>query len=164
MLHHKADSTSALGWISHASRSRQPCIQNVTRAYAAMLTFCLPASFTITSSHIPGEQNIGADALSRPAQFSSWRAVHRVAPTLESLPHYQVPRELLSHLHWIVSQPATGDQLEKATLGLLESALLISTPGARRKDSTTPPSSTPRWKRRARSSRRTRKNSRKVKA
>ena len=163
VFHHKADNTSALGWISHASRSRHSIIQNVTRAYAAMLTFCLPSSFTITSSHIPGKLNVGADALSRPYQFSTWAAVYQAEPSLAPLPLYQVPSALLLHLRSIVLQPATGDQLERATLELLGNVHLTSTPGARPKDSMTPRSNTLHRRKRARSSRRTRKRSRKAK-
>ena len=60
-----ADNTSALGWIAHASRSRRDVIQNIARAYAALLTFSAPSLFTVHTDHIAGTLNDTADALSR---------------------------------------------------------------------------------------------------
>ena len=163
VFHLQADNTSALSWMAHASRSRQFRIQNLTRAYAALLTFAYPSTFSVTSSHIPGRDNVAADALSRPLQYPTLQSVHQVAPCTTHLPLYRPPSELLSHLHWVVSAPATGEQLESATLKLLQIELHTSGDGAHPGVSPTSPSSTPPRKRRESSSRRTRRRSWKAK-
>ena len=93
-LHLKADNTSALSWMWHASRSRRSEVQNITRGFAAFLTFFRPNAFAISRSHIPGVDNIQADTLSRPVQFPTWAQVHEKCPDLSLLPHYQIPLEL----------------------------------------------------------------------
>ena len=157
ILHLRADNTSALSWMAHASRSRQPHVQDITRGYAAFLTFFLPNTFAVQRSHIPGVDNTQADALSRPLQFPSWESVHSLCPDLIPLPPYRVPPELLSHLLWLVSSPPIGAQLENATLALQRLAPTTLPAGAHIAASTTSPSPTRRRRRRARSSRRTRR-------
>ena len=157
VLHFLADNTSALGWIHHASRSRRPVIQSIARAFAALLTFPSAAAFTITSAHIPGVKNVGADALSRPRQFPSWTSTHQECPELLPLQAYRIPGALLSHLRWIVSAPPTVGQLEPATLALLSLEPTTLSLGLHRRDSMTSLSPTRRPPTRVASSRRTRR-------
>ena len=160
-FHFKSDNTSALGWMSHASRTRRSTVQNLARAYAALLTFVSPASFAVSSSHIPGVHNTAADALSRPLQFPSLQDVHSLCPELATCLLYRPPSELLSHLFWLVSQPATGEQLESATIELQQVALPILDPGVKPEASKISLLPTPARRKRARSSRRTPRKSRK---
>ena len=155
VFHFRSDNTSALGWMSHASRTRRSTIQNLARAYAALLTFVMPSRFVVNSSHIPGKDNIEADVLSRPLQFPSLQDTQALCPRLRGLPLYRVPSALLSHLFLVVSNPVTGEQLESATLALQQIELLISSNDVMPKDSTTLPSSSPPPRKRARSSRHT---------
>ena len=157
ILHLRADNTSALSWMQHASRSRHPRVQDITRGFAALLTFFRPNTFAVLRSHISGADNTQADALSRPIQFPSWDSVHRLCPDLIPLPPYQLPSALLSHLLWLVSSPPTGAQLESATLALQQLAPVISPAGVTTAASTTSPSPTPPPRKRVRSSRRTRR-------
>ena len=147
----------------HASRSRGSAVQNLTRAYAALLTFIFPSTFTVTCSHIPGRLNVAADALSRPIQFPYFQDVLSMRPELAPLPLCPPPSALLSHLLWLVSSPATGEQLENATLQLQRTAHPISVGGALSSVSATWLSNQLLPKKRARSSRRTRRKSRKSK-
>ena len=155
ILHLRADNTSALSWMTHASRSRTPHVQDITRGYAAFLTFFRPNTFAIQRSHIPGADNTQADTLSRPLQFPSWTSVHDLCPDLRPLPPFQIPSNLLSHLLWLVSLPPTGAQLENATLALQRLAPTTSPAGALTGASMTLPSPSPRPRKRVRSSRRT---------
>ena len=157
VLHFLADNTSALGWIHHASRSRRPVIQAISRAFAALLTFPSASTFTITSAHIPGVKNVGADALSRPTQFSTWSAAHTACPELAPLQAYRIPGRLLSHLRWLVSAPQIEGQLEPATLALLSLEPTTLSLGLRRRDSMTSHSPTRPLRTRGASSRRTRR-------
>ena len=152
-----ADNTSALGWISHASRSRRSTIQNIARAYAAVLTYLAPSKFVVTTAHIPGVDNVAADALSRPDQFPTWTSTAAISPELAQLTAYRIPAGLLSHLLWLVSSPQTGDQLESATTALLSLELRTLSIGEGSTDLRTSLSSVPRRRKRARSSRRTRR-------
>ena len=152
VFHFRSDNTSALGWMSHASRTRRSTIQNLARAYAALLTFVMPSRFVVTSSHISGKDNVEADALSRPLQFPSLLDTQALCPRLHGLPLYRVPSALLSHLFWVVSNPVTGEQLESATLALQQIEPRTSRIGVKQKDSPTPLSSSPPPKKRARSS------------
>ena len=152
-----ADNTSALGWMWHASRTRRPTIQNITRAYAALLTFSAPSTFTVQSEHIAGVDNDAADALSRPDQFPTWSSANTLCPELKPLQAYRLPLGLLSHLRWLVSDPHTGEDLETKTRKLLSLELTTLSPGARNADSATSLSRPRPKKRRRTSSRRTRK-------
>ena len=162
VLRFRADNTSALGWMAHASRTRRPAIQNLARAYAALLTFAAPSSFTVSSDHIPGVDNDAADALSRPDQFPTWSSATKISPELTTLTAYRIPSELLSHLLWLVSSPQTGAQLETTTSALLSLGLTTLSVGAKNADSQTSLSRAPRKRRRPRCSQRTRKTSRKA--
>ena len=157
VLRFLADNTSALGWMAHASRTRRAVIQNLARAYAALLTFAAPSTFTVISAHLPGLDNVAADALSRPDQFPTWSSATKLCPELTTLTAYRIPSELLSHLLWLVSSPQTGERLELTTLKLLSLELTTLSPGALAGDSQTSLSRTPRKRRRAKSSPRTRK-------
>ena len=157
VLYFLADNTSALGWMVHASRTRRPVVQSICRAYAALLTFVCPSTFAINPDHIAGLDNIGADALSRPLQFPTWSAADKACPALGQLQAYQIPFELLLHLHWIVSEPLTGDRLEPATVKLLSLALNTLSTGGHRRDSATSLLSTQHPRKQGKSSRRTRK-------
>ena len=100
-----ADNTSALGWISHASRSHQSTIQNIACAYADILTFLTLSKFVVTTAHIPGVENIAADVLYRPYKFPTWTSTAAISPELCPLMAYWIPVELLLHLLSLVSSP-----------------------------------------------------------
>ena len=157
ILHLRADNTSALSWMHHSSRSQRPLVQDITRGYAAFITFFMPNTFAIMRSHIPGSLNDQADTLSRPWQYPTMRQVHSQCPDLAPLPGYHIPSPLLSHLLWLVSQPQTGEQLESATIALRSLEPVILSPGALPGAFPTPPSPSHPRRKRARSSQRTRR-------
>ena len=158
-----ADNTSALGWIAHASRSRRDVIQNIARAYAALLTFSAPSLFTVHTAHIAGIHNDAADALSRPAQFPTWSSASAKCPSLDQLTAYRIPVELLSHLLCAVLGTQTKEPLELSTIKLLGLELNTLSTGGYRKDLQTSLSSTHPHKTPVRSYQRSRKRSRKKK-
>ena len=130
-----SDNTSALGWMAHESRTRRLTVQNIARVYAAILTCLTPSIFTVITEHVTGVQNDAAEALSRPSQFTTWSSTRLVIPELSPLTAYRILVELLSHLHWLVSVPQTGDLLESTTTILRSLDLTIVSNGANQSDS-----------------------------
>ena len=100
------DTNGALGWMAHESRT--PTIQNITFAYATMITFHAPSIFIIIAKHTTGLQNDGVNALS----------ASLVSPELSPLMAYWIPVGMLLYLHFLVSISQTGDLLKSATTAL----------------------------------------------
>ena len=61
----RSDNTSALSWLQHSARTKNPVARRLSRFLIQML---LQAHFQgkIVSSHIPGKENDEADCISRP--------------------------------------------------------------------------------------------------
>ena len=98
MIKFLADNIIALGWMSHASRSRRDTIKNIARAYAALLIFTAPSTISVVTNHIPGIGNVAADDLFRPIQLPTWSSVDLVNPKLKPLTAYKIPADLLLQL------------------------------------------------------------------
>ena len=113
-----ADNTSALSWLTYASRSRRPAVQRLARFCSALLFFDAFQG-KLTASHIAGARNEAADALSRPQLFPTWASVIAQCSHLSGLQAYQVPSELLSVLSSLVSSKPT-----EATYATLTTRLL----------------------------------------
>ena len=159
VFHCLADNTSALSWMAKASRSRRPIVQRAARAYAALLTFAAAFPFRIQSSHIPGIDNVAADALSRYHQFPTWSSCSKAAPELRGLTRYLLPPELLSFLLSTASAKPTEETSETQISALLSLEPTTLLRGARGGDSATSASPRPHQGMRGTSSRRTRKTS-----
>lgn len=113
-----ADNTSALSWMRYAARSHRPVVRDLSRFFMA-LTLACPISFKLSGRHIQGKKNVGADALSRPADFPTWACATRAHSPLKTCQAYRVPSELLSSIAMIISAAKTGEEYEPAMTRLL---------------------------------------------
>ena len=109
-----SDNTTALSWMLVASRTKNPLLQGLARLGSALLVRAAALLTKVVPLHIPGVQNIEADALSHP--------VTKASPSLESLEsvilrHSQLrtchvcllPFELLDH-HDCIRDYLTADR------------------------------------------------------
>jgi len=113
-----ADNTSALSWLRYAARSHRPLVRELSR-FAMGLTLASPLSFKLSGRHIKGTLNVGADVLSRPADWPTWASATKEHSPLGTCQAYRVPFELLSELATIVSSAKTGEAFEPETTALL---------------------------------------------
>lgn len=108
----RGDNTSAISWFAHAARSHSPAVQRLTRlATALLVSHTVPSQ--ITTNHIPGWQNTGADALSRPTQYPTWASVIEQCSELADCKAYRLPRRLLSLLSSLISSTSTEVEFEQ---------------------------------------------------
>jgi hypothetical protein len=121
-----SDNTSALSWMSHASRSLNPTASCLARFLTALQVY-LPLQAHLTGCHLPGQQNTGADVLSRVHQYPSWGSVIAACSLLEALPAYRLPRKLLLTMHSALSSTQTEDWSAKKMTELwkLEPRILL---------------------------------------
>ena len=97
-----ADNTTALSWLQHPDRVKRVGNRNLVRFLTSMV---LHRDFPlqISSLHIPGVQNVEADALSRFTNNPSWVSlINDVSLDLRLMTAYQVPQSLLTFL-WSLS-------------------------------------------------------------
>ena len=116
-----ADNTSALSWASHPTRTRTSQIKRLGSALNYLIfsaTDLLPIALPF--SHIQGELNSKADALSRLEKFPTWESIWTTFPSMRRLLLYRVPSTLISLIKSILSGTSTEEQLRLATLKLLK--------------------------------------------
>ena len=148
IIHIRGDNTTALSWFSHAARSHSAPVRRLTRFAAALLTFN-DLQVQLTSSHIRGIHNVGADALSRPSRFPTWASVIRQCSELATCTAYHLPLPVLSLLSSFLSCKPPEGRLETLTTRLWTLAVPSLPPGAT--DTTSmPPRSPPSRGRRSR--------------
>ena len=113
-----ADNTSALSWLSHASRTKRPQVRNLARLLTGLFLFRnLPIQ--ISGLHIPGTTNKEADRLSRFSDHPSWASlIDDASLDLRNLSSHQVPRKLLTIVWSIVSHQRTADTSEQIMTNL----------------------------------------------
>ena len=80
-----SDNTSALSWMSVASRTPDPLLQGLARLGAALLVRAAALLTKVVPSHIAGKLNIEADALSRPVESKGHRHCQQRIPSLDSV-------------------------------------------------------------------------------
>ena len=118
-----------------ASRTKNPLLQGLARLGSALLVRAAALLTKVVPLHIPGVQNIEADALSRP--------VTKASPTLELLEsvilrHSQLrtchvcllPFELLTTIASVITSPRTVEKYKDVTTSLLTLAPTILSTGA----------------------------------
>ena len=113
-----ADNTSALSWLRYAARSHRPAVRDLSR-FAMALTLGCSVPMKLSSRHIAGKNNHGADALSRPSECPTWACATKQCCQLRTCQAYRVPHELLSALATIVSCSRTEEVFEPPTTALL---------------------------------------------
>ena len=100
----QADNTSALSWMKHASRSRDPHIVNLSHLLSSLVFFfnqSTPSNFS--SEHLAGTLNEEADALSRPQLYPTYQDVFAAFPSMKALPAFRPPRSLISIINSCIS-------------------------------------------------------------
>ena len=116
----EADNTSALSWMRHASRSRDPHIVSLCHFYSHLVfsfNNLFPSRFD--GQHLAGKLNVQADALSRPQDFPSYQSIFNTFPAMQSLPAYRVPPLLISAINASLLNTSTKATLNAATRKLL---------------------------------------------
>ena len=113
-----ADNTSALSWLSHASRTKRPRVRNLARLLTSLL-LSRDLPIQVSGMHIPGETNRDTDRLSRFSEHPSWVSLMRDASlNYQNLPAYRVPRKLLTIAWSAVSNSQIADTSEQVTTAL----------------------------------------------
>ena len=128
-----ADNTSALSWMTHASRSREPKLVNLVYLLSH-ITFHFNSihASRFDASHIQGKLNVQADALSRPQDHPSYLNVFNSYPEMKSLPAYRVPQRLLSAINACLSSLSTRVPSKPEIAALFSvklSSLQLTAPG-----------------------------------
>jgi hypothetical protein len=104
----RGDNTSALSWMRHSTRARNPTVRHLSRFLVALL---LQEEFPgmISGVHIPGPVNVEADCLSRPVSVApTWASAIEQCLAIRMCQAYLVPPELLSALSVLLSSPKTA--------------------------------------------------------
>ena len=114
----QADNTSALSWLCYASHSHQPIMRELSH-FALGLTLASPIPPKLVGSHIKGDLNLGADALSWPKEYTTWACATKQHSPLGTCQAYQVLHELLPVLAMIVTLAKTGVAYKPPTTALL---------------------------------------------
>jgi len=131
-----SDNTSALSWMSHASRSLTPTVSRLARFLTALQVY-LPLQSSLTGRHLPGRQNIGADVLSRVHQYPSWGSATAACSHLAALPAYRLPRRLLLTMLSATLSMQTEDWSERRMIELWKLEPLIFPTGSLAMDTRT---------------------------
>lgn len=118
------DNTTAVSWMSIASRTKDPLLQGLARLGSALLVEASQLLMKVCPKHHPGNQNGAADALSRP-QLQGNDHENSLASVIEEWSQLQtcriclLPFKLLSKIALTLKEPPTGDQYGRVTTDLL---------------------------------------------
>jgi hypothetical protein len=125
-----SDNTSALAWMSYASRTPDPLLQGLARLGAALLVRAAAFLTKVVPSHIAGKLNIEADALSRPVASTGNKQGQQRIPSLDSVIAEcsrlrtcricLLPSALLRRIASVTSSQPTEDTFEQITTSLLK--------------------------------------------
>jgi hypothetical protein len=117
-----SDNTTALAWMSLASRTPDPLLQGLARLGSALLVHANRLLTKVDPVHIAGVQNREADALSRPMEkaatqeLESLTSVFNECSRLQTCQVYLLPSPLLRTIASICSgQPIEGTYDELTT-------------------------------------------------
>lgn len=133
----RADNTSALSWLRYAARSHRRPIRNLAYFLHGFILVSQTSETTnFTGAHIPGTDNVVADAVSRPEKFHSMGSVIDEFCQLATCQPYQVPFGLLSTLARWISCDKIAVRFELEMTNLLKLVPRPFPPGARDRAST----------------------------
>jgi len=82
-----ADNRSALSWMWFASHSHSPPVHHLAHFAMALILFT-DVQAQIMGVHLPGKENVGADALSHVHQFPLWGSAITACSQLQGLLAY----------------------------------------------------------------------------
>lgn len=123
VIHLLSDNTSALAWMSVASRTKDPNLQALARVASALLVQASRVLTKIVPLHIPGVQNEVADALSRPnmmdQQIPSLDSVITQWSQLQICDIFLLPCRLLHKIGSLLSSQPNVGTYEQTTTELL---------------------------------------------
>ena len=131
------DNMTALSWMTLAARTKDPMLQGLARLGAALLVRASELLTKVCPTHIPGEQNGPADAISRPQKRENC-SLDSVIATWSQLQTCRVcllPYDLLSTIASVISCPPIGGQYEPITMELLKLEPIFLPLGVRQWDS-----------------------------
>jgi hypothetical protein len=120
-----SDNTSALSWMSVASRTPDPLLQGLARLGAALLVRAAALLTKVVPSHIAGKLNIEADALSRPVDSKGQQQIPSLASVIDECSRLRtcriclLPFALLQRIASVTSSQQNGDTFEQITINLL---------------------------------------------
>ena len=125
-----ADNTSALSWLSYASRTKRTGVRNLARFLTQLF---LHKNFPLQMGkhlHIAGLLNVDTDKLSRFSKHPSWAALMQdISLDLKGLTPYRVPSNLLLHLWRLTSATEIVDTSDTEMTRLWRPELLPLQPG-----------------------------------
>ena len=131
------DNMTALSWMTLAARTKDPMLQGLARLGAALLVRASELLTKVCPTHIPGEQNGPADAISRPQKRENC-SLDSVIATWSQLQTCRIcllPYDLLSTIASVISCPPIGGQYEHITMELLKLEPIFLPLGVREWDS-----------------------------
>ena len=121
IFQHDADNTTALSWMKHASRSRQPFQINLAFLLSHLIfIFNQQVPSRHDPNHLAGKNNIRADALSRPQDYPTYEAVFTAFPILRAIQAYRVPRKLISLINSCLSTTLMKEPPRQEIASLLQ--------------------------------------------
>jgi hypothetical protein len=141
----RTDNTSALSWLQHAARAKDPIVRRLSRFLIQMI---LQAHFPgkIVSTHIPGKDNDEADCVSRPvSRAPTWESVMQQCSNLRPCMGYRPPLPLLLALSRLLSLRSSEvvSATEMIELLTLEPTILYNGSKTNKSRDPTSPSSSP---------------------
>jgi hypothetical protein len=126
-----ADNTSALSWFKYAAHSHQQAIHNLAYLCHCLIVFSHTTEFaTFKGQHIPGKENIEADALSCPKLFPTLASTIAQHSQLQTCCTFLLPFRLLSMITRALSYPMIEASFVNEMIALLTLALTSSVIGA----------------------------------
>jgi hypothetical protein len=116
-----SDNTSALSWMKVTATTRDPALQPLARFASALLIQARRHLTRVQPRHIPGPDNIEADALSRyqRGRLNSWADVTKRCSRLRTCRICLLPRELLLAIADLSSSRPIAGTSEALTTSLL---------------------------------------------
>jgi hypothetical protein len=116
-----SDNTSALSWLKVTAATRNPDLQPLARFASALLVQASRLLTRVQPCHIPGKENVEADALSRlqNGRLKSWADVINRCSRLRTCKICLLPPELLVTLAALSSCKPIGDTYDSVTTHLL---------------------------------------------
>jgi hypothetical protein len=123
-----ADNTSAMSWLKNTSRDTNPIFRCLVRFLKAVLIVSgIPC--IIQGEHIPGDNNVGADRISRPTLAPTWASVMAACPEVRLCRRCQVLHGFLSALASTTYSGSIEANIAKEMIALWTRELLTSRTG-----------------------------------